>query len=360
MLRQLQLKKHALTAISYMLPVVVTAGLLIAIGNLTGGQVINDYQASYSVPDALVSLGVLGMGLLAPVISAAIAYSIADRPGIGPGLFMGLIANAIGAGFLGGMLGGYLVGFFVLLLVKYLKVPKWAQGLMPMMIIPLLATLSIGLLMFFVVGVPIVWATEAMTDFLQGLQGSGKFLFGSIVGGMAAFDFGGPVNKVASLFADGMLLEGVQEPEAVKVLASMVPPFGVTISWVLSKLFRKTKYSKEEENNIKIAFPMGLCMITEGVIPLAAVDPLRVIISCTAGAAIGGGLSMSWGIGSPVPSGGVFIIPAMTDPLKFTFALLIGSAVTGILLFVLKKAPAEHPVVEEEEEEVDFSSIKLS
>ena len=360
MLRQLQLKKHALTAISYMLPVVVTAGLLIAIGNLTGGQVINDYQASYSVPDALVSLGVLGMGLLAPVISAAIAYSIADRPGIGPGLFMGLIANAIGAGFLGGMLGGYLVGFFVLLLVKYLKVPKWAQGLMPMMIIPLLATLSIGLLMFFVVGVPIVWATEAMTDFLQGLQGSGKFLFGSIVGGMAAFDFGGPVNKVASLFADGMLLEGVQEPEAVKVLASMVPPFGVTISWVLSKLFRQTKYSTEEENNIKIAFPMGLCMITEGVIPLAAVDPLRVIISCTAGAAIGGGLSMSWGIGSPVPSGGVFIIPAMTDPLKFTFALLIGSAVTGILLFVLKKAPAEHPVVEEEEEEVDFSSIKLS
>ena len=360
MLRQLQLKKHALTAISYMLPVVVTAGLLIAIGNLTGGQVINDYQASYSVPDALVSLGVLGMGLLAPVISAAIAYSIADRPGIGPGLFMVLIANAIGAGFLGGMLGGYLVGFFVLLLVKYLKVPKWAQGLMPMMIIPLLATLSIGLLMFFVVGVPIVWATEAMTDFLQGLQGSGKFLFGSIVGGMAAFDFGGPVNKVASLFADGMLLEGVQEPEAVKVLASMVPPFGVTISWVLSKLFRQTKYSKEEENNIKIAFPMGLCMITEGVIHLAAVDPLRVIISCTAGAAIGGGLSMSWGIGSPVPSGGVFIIPAMTDPLKFTFALLIGSAVTGILLFVLKKAPAEHPVVEEEEEEVDFSSIKLS
>ncbi|EMF0107245.1 PTS fructose transporter subunit IIC [Enterococcus hirae] len=360
MLRQLQLKKHALTAISYMLPVVVTAGLLIAIGNLTGGQVINDYQASYSVPDALVSLGVLGMGLLAPVISAAIAYSIADRPGIGPGLFMGLIANAIGAGFLGGMLGGYLVGLFVLLLVKYLKVPKWTQGLMPMMIIPLLATLSIGLLMFFVVGVPIFWATEAMTDFLQGLQGSGKFLFGSIVGGMAAFDFGGPVNKVASLFADGMLLEGVQEPEAVKVLASMVPPFGVTISWVLSKLFRQTKYSKEEENNIKIAFPMGLCMITEGVIPLAAVDPLRVIISCTAGAAIGGGLSMSWGIGSPVPSGGVFIIPAMTDPLKFTFALLIGSAVTGILLFILKKAPAEHPVVEEEEEEVDFSSIKLS
>lgn len=361
MFKQLQLKKHALTAISYMLPVVVTAGLLIAIGNLTGGGVIEDYKAAYSVPDALVSLGVLGMGLLAPVIAGAIAYSIADRPGIGPGLFMGLIANAIGAGFLGGMLGGYLVGFFVLFLVKNLKVPKWAQGLMPMMIVPLLSTLIIGLLMFFVIGLPIVWATEALTEFLEGLQGSGKFLFGSIVGGMAAFDFGGPVNKVASLFADGLLLEGVQGPEAVKVLASMVPPFGVTISWVLSKIVRKRKYSKEEEDNIKIAFPMGLCMITEGVIPIAAVDPLRVIFSCTVGAAIGGGLSMSWGVGSPVPSGGVFIIPAMTDPLKFTLALLISSAITGILLFVLKKEPVENEIKDdEEEEEVDFSSIKIS
>ncbi|MDB1678258.1 MULTISPECIES: PTS fructose transporter subunit IIC [Enterococcus] len=359
MFQRLQLKKHALTAISYMLPIVVTAGLLIAIGNLTGGKVITDYQTTYTVPDALVSLGVLGMGLLAPVISAAIAYSIADRPGIGPGLFMGLIANAIGAGFLGGMLGGYLVGFFVLFLVKHVKVPAWAQGLMPMMIVPLVSTLIVGLLLFFVVGLPIVWATEALTEFLRELQGSGKFLFGAIVGGMAAFDFGGPVNKVASLFADGLLLEGVQEPEAVKVLASMVPPFGVTISWILSKIARQTKYSKEEEDNIKLAFPMGLCMITEGVIPIAAVDPIRVMISCTVGAAVGGGLSMSWGVGSPVPSGGVFIIPAMSDPLKFTLALLIGSVVSGILLFVLKKAPAASTLVEEEEE-IDFSSIKIS
>ena len=173
MFQRLQLKKHALTAISYMLPIVVTAGLLIAIGNLTGGTVITDYQVTYTVPDALVSLGVLGMGLLAPVISAAIAYSIADRPGIGPGLFMGLIANAIGAGFLGGMLGGYLVGFFVLFLVKHVKVPAWAQGLMPMMIVPLVSTLIVGLLLFFVVGIPIVWATEALIGFLRELQGSG-------------------------------------------------------------------------------------------------------------------------------------------------------------------------------------------
>lgn len=359
MFHRLQLKKHALTAISYMLPIVVTAGLLIAIGNLSGGNVITDYQSTFTVADALVSLGVLGMGLLAPVISSAIAYSIADRPGIGPGLFMGLIANAIGAGFLGGMLGGYFVGFFVLFLVKYVEIPTWAQGLMPMMIVPLVSTLVVGVLLFFVVGIPIVWLTEALTEFLRELQGSGKFLFGAIVGGMAAFDFGGPVNKVASLFADGLLLEGVQEPEAVKVLASMVPPFGVTISWILSKIVRQPKYSKEEEDNIKLAFPMGVCMITEGVIPIAAVDPIRVMISCTAGAAVGGGLIMSWGVGSPVPSGGVFIIPAMSDPFKFTLALVIGSVVSGVLLFVLKKAPATSTLAKAEEE-IDFSFIKIS
>ncbi|WP_314065960.1 PTS fructose transporter subunit IIC [uncultured Vagococcus sp.] len=359
MLKKLEIKKHALTAISYMLPIVVTAGLLIAIGNLTGGNVIDNYKGAYSLPDTLVSLGVLGMGLLSPVIAGAIAYSIADRPGIGPGLFMGLIANSIGAGFLGGMLGGYLVGYFVKWLRFNLKVPKWAEGLMPMMILPLLSTVIIGLLMYFVVGVPIVWATESMTTFLLGMQSSTKFVFGAVLGGMAAFDFGGPVNKVASLFADGLLLEGVYEPEAVKILASMVPPFGVTLSLVISKLINKPKYSETEIENIKVAFPMGIAMITEGVIPIAAVDPIRVIIACTTGAAVGGGFSMLWGVGSPVPSGGMFIVPAMNKPLMFCLALLIGTVVTALLLVVLKKAP-QATVVEVEEEAIDLDAITLS
>ena len=361
MLKKLQLKKHALTAISYMLPLVVASGLLIAIGNLTGGYVIEDYSKAYSIPAALTSLGVFGMGLLAPVISAAIAYSISDRPGIAPGLLIGCIAKEIGAGFLGGMLGGYVVGFFVLWLKNTLKVPKWAEGLMPMMIVPTIASIVVGLLMFFVIGVPIVWATKALTNFLVSMQGSARFVFGAIMGGMAAFDFGGPVNKVASLFADGLLLEGVQEPEAVKILASMVPPFGVTISYVASKIFRKKKYTVEEEDNIKITFPMGICMITEGVIPIAMNDLVRVVFSCTVGAAIGGGLSMMWGVASPVPSGGMFIVPAMNKPLQFCLALLIGSVITGVLLFVLKKEPVEKDtVVETEEEDIDFSDIKIS
>lgn len=353
-MKKLNLKKHALTAISYMLPLVVAAGLLIAAGNLMNGNVIVDYKSAYTIPDVLVSLGVLGMGLLAPVIASAIAYSIADRPGIAPGLFMGLIANSIGAGFLGGMLGGYLVGFFVEWLKNALKVPRWAEGLMPMMILPTISTVVIGLLMYFVVGVPIVWATEALTAFLVGLQGSSRFVFGAIMGGMAAFDFGGPVNKVASLFADGLLLEGVLEPEAVKILASMVPPFGVTLSLVISRFIKKPIYSDNEVDNIKVAFPMGVAMITEGVIPIAAVDPLRVILSCTVGAAVGGGISMLWGVGSPVPSGGLFIVPAMTDPVKFLIALGIGSVITAILLVVLKKEPAAATVVESEEVDFDF------
>jgi len=361
MLKKLQIKKHALTAISFMLPLVVASGLLIAIGNLTGGTVIENYQEAYSIPSALVSLGVLGMGLLAPVIAGAIAYSIADRPGIAPGLLMGLIANAIGAGFLGGMLGGFIVGYFVLFLKKHLKVPKWAEGLMPMMIIPLISSIVVGLLMFFILGVPIVWATDGLTSFLTSMQGSMRFVFGAILGGMAAFDFGGPVNKVASLFADGLLLEGIYEPEAVKILASMVPPFGVAISWVLSKALRKKRYTKSEEDNIKIAFPMGVCMITEGVIPIAAVDIVRVVVSCTTGAAIGGGFSMMWGVGSPVPSGGLFIVPAMTHPFLFLLALLIGSVVTGVMLFLWKKEPANELAEDTtEEEEMDLSDIKIT
>ena len=361
MLKKLQIKKHALTAISFMLPLVVASGLLIAIGNLTGGTVIENYQEAYSIPSALVSLGVLGMGLLAPVIAGAIAYSIADRPGIAPGLLMGLIANAIGAGFLGGMLGGFIVGYFVLFLKKHLKVPIWAEGLMPMMIIPLISSVVVGLLMFFILGVPIVWATDGLTSFLTSMQGSMRFIFGAILGGMAAFDFGGPVNKVASLFADGLLLEGIYEPEAVKILASMVPPFGVAISWILSKMLRKKRYTKSEEDNIKIAFPMGVCMITEGVIPIAAVDIVRVVVSCTTGAAIGGGFSMMWGVGSPVPSGGLFIVPAMTHPFLFLLALLIGSVITGVMLFLWKKEPAnEYAEDTTEEEEFDLSDIKVN
>lgn len=359
MLKKLQLKKHALTGISFMLPLVVASGLLIAIGNLAGGNpdLITDYKSSYTIWQAAVSLGVFGMQLLPGVMGAAIAYSIADRPGIAPGLLMGMIANAMGAGFLGGMLGGYLAGYFVAYLKKHLKVPQWAQGLMPMMIIPLVSSIVIGLVMFFVIGRPIASASFALEKMLVNMSNGPKVIFGLVMGAMAAFDFGGPVNKVASLFADGLLVNGIYGPEAIKVCASMIPPFGVTLSW----LIKKSRYNKKEADNIKIAFPMGLCMITEGVIPIAAVDPLRVIFSCSFGAAIGGALIMLLEVGSPVPSGGMFIVPAMINPIGFLIALGVGSVITALLLVILKKDAKEETVtLDDVEEELDLSSIKIN
>ena len=287
--------------------------MLIAIGNIFGGNpnTITDYKAGYNIWQAAVTLGVYGMSLLPGVMGAAIAYSIADRPGIAPGLLMGMIAQNMGAGFLGGMLGGYLAGYFVELLKKHLKVPKWAQGLMPMMIVPLLASIVIGLVMFFVIGGPIAWA----------------------------------------------LMDGVYGPEAVKICASMIPPFGVALSW----LIKRSRYTKSETDNIKIAFPMGICMITEGVIPIAAVDPIRVILSCSVGAAVGGSLIMLLNVGSMVPSGGMFIVPAMINPWGFMIALISGTVVTALLLTVLKKDAKEEDsvVLDEDEEELDLSSVKI-
>ncbi|MGN1092084.1 MAG: PTS fructose transporter subunit IIC, partial [Monoglobaceae bacterium] len=229
---------------------------------------------------------------------------------------------------------------------------------MPMMIIPLISSIVIGLIMFFVIGGPIAWLSEALKNVLMNMQTGSKGVFGAVMGAMAAFDFGGPVNKVASLFADGLLMDGVYGPEAVKICASMIPPFGVALSWVI----RRSRYTKSETDNIKIAFPMGICMITEGVIPIAAVDPIRVILSCSIGSAVGGALIMILNVGSMVPSGGMFIVPAMINPWGFMLALTVGTIITALLLVILKKdAKQEEAVVlDAEEEEVDLSEIKIS
>jgi len=355
-----ELKKHALTAISYMLPLVVAAGLLIAIGNLMGGEVVTDLE-NMTIPSALTTLGVFGMGLLPSFIAGYIAYSIADRPGIAPGFLMGQIASFLGAGFLGGMIGGYIVGYIAKAIKKYLKVPKWAEALMPMMIIPTLSAILGGLLMFFVLGTPIVWITDGLTNFIVGLDRSSKVLYGFIIGGLGCIDYGGPISKVPNLICDGLLLEGITEPEAIKVLASMVPPLGVTLSFVISKMLKKNIYKNTEVENIKIAFPMGLCMISEGVIPIAMNDLLRTVFCTAIGCGVTGAISFTLGVGSNVPSGGVFVIPAMSNPLGAVIALLTGTIVTAILLVIIKKrVNPEDEVIDETEEEVDLSNIVIN
>ena len=355
-----ELKKHALTAISYMLPLVVASGLLIAIGNLMGGEVVTDIE-KMTIPSALTSLGVFGMGLLPSFISGYIAYSIADRPGIAPGFLMGQIASFLGAGFLGGMIGGYFVGYIALAIKKYLKVPAWAQALMPMMIIPTLSAIIGGLLMYFVVGTPIVWITNGLTNFIVGLDSSAKILYGFIIGGLGCIDYGGPISKVPNLICDGLLLEGITEPEAIKVLAAMVPPLGVALSLVLSRVLKKNIYKNTEVENIKVAFPMGLCMISEGVIPIAMNDLLRTVFCTSIGCGVTGAISFSLGVGSKVPSGGIFVIPAMSNPLGAVVALLSGTVVTAVLLVIVKKrVDPEDEVISDNEKEVDLSNIVIS
>lgn len=334
-----EIKGHLLTGISWMIPLIVAAGICIALGQLLGGPDVGKHPGTFAW--MLNQIGGWGMGLIVPLISAAIAYSIADRPGFAPGLIVGFICGQIGTGFIGGMLGGFLVGYTLLLLRRIIKLPQSMQGLMPIMVLPVLSTIIAGLLMMTFIGQPIVWLQKALIHLLQSMQGGSKFMMGAILGAMATFDFGGPINKTMSLFADGMLVDGIYGPEAVKFVGSMIPPFGITLSFLLTR----HKYTKAEKEALKAAFPMGICMITEGVIPIAARDLLRVVASCVVASAIAGGLIMVWGVEAPVPHGGMFVVPLFTKPLMFCLALAIGTVVCGVLLSVMKK-----PVTQADEE----------
>lgn len=363
-----EIKKHVLTAISYLLPLIVASGLLIAIGNLTGGVTIAsiDELDAMTVPSALTTLGVMGMGLIPAFIGGYIAYSVADRPGIAPGFLMGMIASFLNSGFLGGLIGGLLVGYIALVIETYLKVPKWAQALMPMMIVPLLSSALGGLIMFFVLGTPITMLTGALTNFITGLDQSQKALYGFIIGWIGCLDYGGAISKVPNLICDGLMADGIYGPEGIKVLAAMVPPIGVTLGWLLSKAINKPIFKYSEEENIKVAFPMGICMISEGVIPIAMNDLIRTVICTSIGCGVCGAISFSAGVESMVPSGGVFVIPAMTNPLMAVVALLVGSCVTAVLMVLIKKRLTPEQVddlgmaEDDTEEEIDLSGFSLS
>ena len=355
-------KKHQLTSIYYMLPLVVASGLLIAIGNLMGGKQVSTL-GQMNFPNAMTTLGVLGMGLLPSFIAGYIAYSIADRPGIAPGFLGGQIASFLGAGFLGGIIGGFIAGY-IALGVKNIKVPKWASGLMPMLIVPTVTSIFTALIMFFLLGRPLTIATSALNHFITGLDRSQRALYGFLIGWIGCADYGGAISKIPNLICDGLLLDGIRGPEGIKVLASMVPPFGITMSYFFAKLFHKKIYTKKEIENIEVAFPMGCCMITEGVIPIAMNDLIRTLISTWIGCGITGMISYAWGNESPVPSGGIFVIPAMSKPLIAIIALLAGSLVTGILLAIIKKPLTNEQVSgmqkeNETENDVDLSGINI-
>lgn len=348
-------KKHLLTGVSFMLPMVVAGGLMMAVAKIFGGALVGDHPDT--IPGIINTIGGMAMNLVVPILTGYIAYSISDRPGIAPGFIVGVIALTIKAGFLGGILGGFMVGYFILFLKKVIKLPPSYQGLIPIIIIPSITTLVIGVVMYTIVGGPVAALQNVALNWLKTLQGGSRFVLGSIIGAMMGFDMGGPINKTASFFCNGLLAEGITGPEACKIIGGMTPPLGVALSVFIAR----NRYTKQEWEAAKAALPLGLCFITEGVLPFAASDPLRVIPACSIGSAVSAGLALTWGAGSAIPHGGIFVVPLMDNPLNFLLALCIGTVVTAAILTFLKPVLPPEPVEAEEQVSDDFDiDIKIS
>lgn len=334
--------KHLMGGVSYMIPVVVVAGLLIAIALAFGGQ---PTEAGLVIPDGsfwkkIEQIGGAGFAFMVPVLSGFIAYSIADRPGLVPGLIGGYIAangsfygSQANAGFLGGIVTGFLAGYVVKGL-KSIKVPNMIKPIMPIIIIPIISTLVTGLAFIFLLGGPITSIFEGLTNFLAGLSGTSSVVLATILGAMVAFDMGGPVNKVAFLFGVSMITAGHSEVMGPIAVSVAIPPIGMGLATFLRKKF----YSKEELDAGKAAFAMGLCGITEGAIPFASVDPLRVIPSLMVGSIVGANIAMLGKVKDIVPHGGpiVALMGGIEGVILFFVAIIVGSIVTALMVNYLK------------------------
>jgi PTS system fructose-specific IIC component len=329
--------KHLMNGVSNMLPFVVGGGILIAICFMFGYNSFNPDDPSYNpISEALMTIGGgNAFGLIVPVLAGFIALSIADRPGFAPGMVGGMMAASGGAGFLGGIIAGFLAGYVVLLLKKAVAgLPRSLEGIKSILIYPLLGIAITGFVMLYVVNKPVAWVNAEITDWLTGIGTGNAVLLGIVLGLMMSFDMGGPINKAAYVFGTGLLASGVYEPMAAIMAAGMVPPLAIAIA---TTLFKK-KFNEQDQDAGKACYVMGLSFITEGAIPFAAADPLRVIPSVMAGSAIAGGLSMVFGIGLRAPHGGMFVVPLVENgALLYAAAILIGSVVAALLIGFLKK-----------------------
>ncbi|NNN35201.1 PTS transporter subunit EIIA [Streptomyces sp. S3(2020)] len=340
-----KLRKWLMTGVSYMVPFVAAGGLLIALGFAIGGYQINaaksvsehfDWGQLDSWGALLFQIGAVAFGFLIPVLAGYIAYGMADRPGLVPGFVGGMISVNINAGFLGGLVAGLLAGA-VVLGIQRIKIPPVMRGIMPVVVIPLISSIVVGFLMFIVIGKPIAEAQKAMTDWLNGLSGTNAILLGVLLGLMMCFDLGGPVNKVAYAFATAGI--AVQDPSdsAMKVMAAvmaagMVPPLGMALATTV----RKKLFTPTERENGKAAWVLGASFISEGAIPFAAADPLRVIPASMAGGAVTGALTMAFGSTLRAPHGGIWVTFLIGKPFLYLLAIAIGTAITAGLVIVLK------------------------
>lgn len=335
--------RHLMNGVSFMIPFVVVGGLLIALALALGGE---PTKTGLQIPDGsiwktILDIGAAGFMFMVPMLAGYIAYSIADRPGLAPGMIGGYIAatgsfygSTAGAGFLGGIVAGFLAGYTAKW-IKSWKVPKMIQPVMPILVIPLLATLVVGGLFVFVIGSPIANIMEFLTDFLNNMQGASSIVLALLLGAMISFDMGGPVNKVAFLFGASMITAG--NPLIMGAIASAiaVPPLGMG----LATLLNKKKYEEEELEAGKAALAMGLVGITEGAIPFAAKDPLRVIPSIMVGSMTASVIAMLFKVGDNVPHGGpvVAVLGAVDHVGMYFVAIAAGVVVTALMVNALKK-----------------------
>lgn len=366
--------RHLMNGVSYMIPFIVVGGLLIAIALTLGGE---QTPGGIVIPEGsfwaqVEAIGGASFAFMVPILAGYIAYSIADRPGLAPGVVGGYIAangsfygTEANAGFIGGIIAGFLAGYIVLGLKK-IKVPKAMEPVMPIIFLPIIGTIVVGLLFIYVIGAPVAALFEGLTTWLEGMQGASSVLLAVILGGMIAIDMGGPFNKVAFLFGVGMIAEGNYTIMGAIAVAICIPPIGMG----LATFINKKKYNPTEIEAGKASFTMGLFGITEGAIPFAAQDPLRVIPSIVTGSMVGAVIAMISGVGDHVAHGGpiVAVLGAVDNVLMFFIAAIIGVIVTAFMVNALKKtvgveaagvgavtleneeAPDETPVDEEKAE----------
>lgn len=352
-------KKHVMTGISYMIPFVVTGGVVLAVCVLIGGE--------HAVPTEgalgkIATIGSAGLGLMVPILSGFIAYSICNRAGLAPGIIGGFIANNIGAGFIGGIISGLLAGIVVSYLKK-IKVPSSLRSVMPIFVIPLVGGLIVSSIMLFIVGEPIAALMTFLTDLLEGMSTGNAIFLALILGMMNCTDMGGPIGKVSYGFGTAMLSNinpatGLPNESSLLIMAAVgvscaIPP----LACGLSTLLFKNKFNTEEKEAGKAALIMGCVSISEGAIPFAATDPLRVIPSCMVGGGLGAVIAMMFGAGNPAPWGGFIVAPIVTNPLVYVLAICIGAIVGAILMGILKKETKEQVQREDNDIELDIEIL---
>ncbi|MFD1442024.1 PTS fructose transporter subunit IIC [Lacticaseibacillus hegangensis] len=335
--------KHLMTGVSFMIPVIVAGGILLAISFLWGLNSADPKDPSYNAIAAALNAiggGDGALGLMVPVLAAGIGYSIGGVPAITSGLMSGWVAKSIGAGFLGGMVGGFLAGYVTLYLINYIKIPKKLDSIKFVLIIPVLSVAIVGLLMTFVIGIPIEHLMKWISGWLGTMGTGNKLLLGIITGSMMAFDMGGPLNK--SIFAFSMIAfdAGNFVPFAAVMAGGVTPPLAIALSTVIFK----NKYTAEERESGKAAWVLGAVNITEGAIPFAVADPLRVIPCIMIGSSVASTLSLIFNCACRIPHGGLIapLIPNVVDhPVLWVVSIICGTIVGAILLGIVKKTKTE-------------------